>query len=161
MAVTHIALGAITSYAAAKQLTNVQLQQLLMLGAGVVGSLLPDIDHPRSFLGRRLWFISIPLSNLIGHRGITHSIIGIAAMAAAIWYALTRLNWHPGYSVPIVIGAAIGYISHVVADYCTPSGVPLLWPMDKRFSAPITVQTGTMPEYVITILAAMILWLIY
>ena len=35
-----------------------------------VGGLLPDIDHPESVIGRRVRFLSHPISAIFGHRGI-------------------------------------------------------------------------------------------
>ena len=41
--------------------------------SAVLTCLLPDIDHPKSFLGQRLSWISKPVARAFGHRGFTHS----------------------------------------------------------------------------------------
>ena len=41
-----------------------------------VGSLLPDIDHPSSYLGKRHKMVSGVTNKAFGHRGITHSLLG-------------------------------------------------------------------------------------
>lgn len=41
------------------------------------------------------------------------------------------------------IGA--GYISHILADILNPAGVPLLWPIKKRFRVPL-IRTGSFAE---------------
>ena len=46
-----------------------------MIPAVLLGSLLPDLDHPGSILGRLFRIISLPLSKLCGHRGFTHSLL--------------------------------------------------------------------------------------
>jgi len=54
-----------------------------------VASLLPDIDLPPARIGRLFWFVSVPLERRFGHRTITHSAIGIAAvalLAAPLWW---------------------------------------------------------------------------
>jgi inner membrane protein len=40
----------------------------------------------------------------------------------------------------------VGYLSHLAADACTPSGVPLLWPKRKTYSLNL-FPTGSLAEY--------------
>ena len=80
-----------------------------VFAAAGLGALLPDIDHPGSVVGRRLWFFSIPVSLLFGHRGITHSLIAVVVMSAAI-------VWQAG-AQPWVAALAIGYLTHLVGDW--------------------------------------------
>jgi inner membrane protein len=108
------------------------------LGLVVIGSLLPDIDHPSSWFGRRLPFISWPLAALVGHRGVTHSGLAIAAWAAAIAACGSSLWLGP---------LAVGYLSHVLGDCLTPSGVPMLWPSRRRFRIPL-FRTNSLAEHV-------------
>jgi membrane-bound metal-dependent hydrolase YbcI (DUF457 family) len=42
--------------------------------SAILTCLLPDIDHPKSFLGQRLKWISKPIARAFGHRGFTHSL---------------------------------------------------------------------------------------
>lgn len=100
--------------------------------AAAVGGLLPDLDHPESALGRRLRLISVPLSALVGHRGVTHSLLAIVVLLGCLIVVTTQ----PVYS-PLAWSVAplcVGYLSHLVGDALTPSGVPLLWPNKRRFS---------------------------
>lgn len=39
------------------------------------GTLLPDIDHPGSYMGKRNKFISKVANKTLGHRGGTHSLL--------------------------------------------------------------------------------------
>lgn len=39
------------------------------------GTLLPDIDHPGSYMGKRIKFISKVANKTLGHRGGTHSLL--------------------------------------------------------------------------------------
>ncbi|WP_170210829.1 metal-dependent hydrolase [Tepidiphilus succinatimandens] len=149
LATTHIAFGTASSLLTAAWLDASAPQTVLMVAGGVLGSMLPDIDHPGSAFGRRVPFLSIPLSAVFGHRGITHSLIAVIGMSALIWYALHHLDWHPGYSVPFVVGIAVGYLSHLAGDWMTNYGVPLLWPMRRRFVAPVRIFTGDALEYVL------------
>ena len=149
MAFTHIAAGSASALLAANWLGASRPQVVLLLAGGVLGSLLPDIDHPASSFGRRVLPISIPLSLIFGHRGITHSLMAVAGMVFLAWYALNHLAWHAGYSVPFVAGLAVGYLSHLAGDWMTNSGMPLLWPSRRRFVAPLRLFTGDALEYLL------------
>ncbi|PFR46284.1 hypothetical protein COK29_31030, partial [Bacillus cereus] len=43
-----------------------------------LGALLPDIDEPNSFIGQRTRGVSDLIHAVFDHRGMTHSLIGIA-----------------------------------------------------------------------------------
>ncbi|MGL5288572.1 MAG: metal-dependent hydrolase [Aeromonas sp.] len=100
--------------------------------AALASSLLPDLDHPNSLLGNRLRWISIPLSRLFGHRGFTHSLLIVAIMAWGLKLGL------PTGSVPLGVteGLIVGYVSHLLGDWLTPAGIPLFWPIKRRFRVP-------------------------
>jgi inner membrane protein len=52
-----------------------------------LGSALPDIDHPQSFLGRIFFFLSIPLNKKFGHRRAFHGypLWGFILALALVW----------------------------------------------------------------------------
>ncbi|MBK1733740.1 hypothetical protein CKO15_00265 [Halorhodospira abdelmalekii] len=109
------------------------------------GALLPDIDEPRSWIGRRFLFLSQPLRTFFGHRGITHSLAFCILIGA-----LLGLLSH-SYALPegLALAILIGYASHLIADAVTPGGIPLMWPFKGRYSTPCTVRTGGAGEMVI------------
>lgn len=95
-------------------------------GGVILGSLLPDIDHPQAYLGRRIRVISVPIYKLFGHRGITHSFLfmGLIGIASAVWWA----------KYPLFFGGLfIGILSHLLGDMSTPSGIPLFYPNKTRY----------------------------
>lgn len=102
-----------------------------------IGSLLPDIDHPKSAFGRMVPFLSYPISAVFGHRGITHSLLAIGAIAIVLWIY--------GLNLWFVPPLAVGYMSHLLADVVSNSGAPLLWPDKKKISYPI-FDTGSWAE---------------
>lgn len=110
-----------------------------VFGCIFFGSFLPDLDHTNSVIGKRLLFISLPISTLFGHRTILHSIWPIAAM----FYYIDH------QAETVLFSIAIGFTSHVVADAMTDSGVPIFWPVPWRLKMPITVETGGVLEYLI------------
>ena len=100
--------------------------------AAAIGGLLPDLDHPQSVLGRRLPMISVPLARLFGHRGMTHSLFAVVILLAALVAVTTMYSWGGvAWLVPPLI---IGYLSHILGDSMTPSGIPLFWPHKRTYS---------------------------
>lgn len=116
------------------------------LGAAIAGSLAPDIDHPKSFIGRRLKPLSVPISWAFGHRGLSHSAWALAACG----YAVLGPHACP-YAIPFVVG----YLSHLAGDLITPAGLALMWPLRRRrtFALPI-MKTGSFLEQVFVTLTA-------
>lgn len=97
--------------------------------AAAVGGLLPDIDHPESVVGRRVRLISVPLAAIFGHRGFTHSLLAVLLLGYAVISANTPASV---YWLPL----CVGYLSHILGDALSASGVPLLYPWSrKRFRA--------------------------
>ena len=157
MAFTHIAAGGATALSLSDFIHAQAYQTILLLAGGILGGMLPDIDHPASALGRRVLPVSMAISAIFGHRGITHSLIASAVMPFAVWYSLHSLDLHTEYSVPFSLGLAAGYLSHLAGDWMTKAGVPLLWPNRKRIAAPVTIRTGSRIEYLIAL--GLYLWL--
>ena len=76
LAGSHVALGAAAWIAAAPHLGRPPLDPEA-LALAVFGGLLPDIDHPKSWVGRRLRPVSDLVAGLFGHRGVTHSLLAV------------------------------------------------------------------------------------
>jgi len=152
MAFTHAAAGATSALLVAQHLHAGPIQTLLVLSGGVAGSYLPDIDHPKSAFGSRVLPLSLPISAIFGHRGITHSLIAAVAISGLLWWVFQRANWHEGIAVPVLVGIAVGYLSHLLGDWLTNAGVPLLWPSKRRFVSPLKLCTGDFREYILALL---------
>ncbi len=120
----HIALG-LATYAGASYLAG-QVPLPELLAAAALGSLLPDIDHPNSQIGRMLPSISRPVAALIGHRGFTHSLLAVALLTAVL--ALLAWQQVESLTAATVIALITGYLSHLAGDYLTVRGIPLFWP---------------------------------
>ena len=117
------------------------------LALTTIGALLPDIDHPASWVGRRLRVISRPLAALIGHRGATHSVLAVLA-------CLVVLRWQ-GFGRGVIDPLVIGYLSHLGADLLTSSGLRLAWPSRQRQAIPLC-RTGSFSESIIV--TAVAIW---
>ena len=96
---------------------NKYLFIIIVLFAGI----LPDIDHPRSKIGRKLRALSVPIKFLFGHRGLFHSLFMAAILSLFIWFFFDRW-WIPFF---------IGYSSHLIIDGFTKLGVNFIHPFNQ------------------------------
>jgi inner membrane protein len=128
MAGSHVALGVAAWLVAAPHL-GLPAAAPACLGLAILGALLPDIDHPKSWLGQRLRPLSRPIAYALGHRGVTHSAVAVGACA---WGLLRG-----GVPRWIVDPIAVGYLSHLAADLLTPGGLRLAWPLRRTWALPL------------------------
>lgn len=80
-------------------------------------SILPDIDTPKSFLGR---FVK-PLGWISRHRGFFHSIYPAIGISLLLYF----------YKKDAAIFAFLGYMSHLVLDALNHQGVGFFYPVSK------------------------------
>lgn len=140
----------------------------LLAAVAVFGALLPDLDASQSRIKHLSpgWGIepfvlpSLLLHRAFGHRGLLHSGLGLAlftvlfALPLAFWW-----GWQPSAAL------ALGYASHLAADACTRTGIPLLHPRRLRFfllPPSLRLVTGSPAEdAMLPLLAAPILLLLF
>jgi inner membrane protein len=93
-----------------------------------IGSLSPDLDNSKSWLGRLFPFISKPIENKFSHRTLTHSLLAIVfiwSIAVSSKFLFFTGNFNP-------IAFAIGYTSHILIDCASVQGVKILYPFSMR-----------------------------
>jgi inner membrane protein len=106
----------------------------------VVGSLLPDIDEPKSYVGRRSFGMSNKVKEAFGHRGMTHSLLVWGMIALVVTWESSSL---------FATGFVLGYLFHIIEDFLSVQGVPLFWPLQaKRYKIPL-YRTGNIVEMMI------------
>jgi len=111
----HLALALLPAIPIAANLNS--QEQMIFLGAVGFGALLPDIDEPNSYIGRRFEFISIPLKILgIKHRTFTHYLI-FPLMVFLISLFLSGIYQLAGF------GLALGILMHDIGDMLTKGGI--------------------------------------
>lgn len=127
-----------------------------------VAAWLPDVDNPRSRLGNGLskrkspllnavtrpvsWglrAVSFGLFRTVGHRTLTHSLLGLFIFCLPVYLLL-------GFSPALQLALVAGVASHIVADALNTWGVPLLWPIKKNFRLlPGGIRSGGAMEFVV------------
>lgn len=173
---THIAIGISAGLTISSNLPAEK--QLILIGASVIGSLAPDLDHPAAKLNQKfllfnnkfyktmfylglssifvlLYFstdnqvfgllaIAAFLIAMSNHRGFTHSILGFLIFASIIEIITSKYNLPYIYS-----GFTVGYVLHLVADFSTPKGIKLFYPLNTNVSSPITIKTNSSKEKIL------------
>jgi inner membrane protein len=94
----------------------------------VVASILPDIDHTRSLIGKAAYPLAKWISIKFGHRTITHSFIFLLAVLLVV--KLIEAIYLNGNTYSIIIGYAI--LSHNIFDMVTKQGVAFWYPFSTR-----------------------------
>ena len=130
---THLAVGLAV-------VTPLAMAQDLPLAAacawlGMAGATMPDWLDFRSDLRQPL---------RLRHRGTSHSLAALAICSGLVWLLLTVVARTPlsvgeialalNTRVPAVLtmAFALGFVSHLAADSCTPSGIEPWLPLSHR-----------------------------
>lgn len=140
---SHIAVAA----GAAAALHQYQLSPLsaefsiFTIGGLLLGSVLPDIDETKSWIGRRSHGIAFLVKLIFGHRGITHSGI---ALVLCIYGIILEVH-------PFLTALSFGAASHILADLFSRGGIPLFYPFDKKRTSIPLYKTGSVIEHLIVL----------
>ena len=98
-------------------------------------SLLPDIDHPESTIGRVFRPVSKKIQQKYGHRTITHSLFAIMVISAALLPLLLLprlLQWGGPFWTGLYGAALLAFSSHIFIDLFNKSGVRILAPFSQK-----------------------------
>ena len=117
----------------------------VFLGIAVFSALLPDLDHPQSKLGRRV-FVSRIFNIFFGHRGFFHAIW----IPIAIWLILSF-----GFGISYGSAVFIGYFAHLFSDGLTKAGVNLIHPL-KQLRLQGFIETGGVAEHLVFFLVVVL-----
>lgn len=105
----------------------------IVLGTSIIGSLLPDIDHTNSTMGKKHKIISKIINVLCGHRGMTHAPLFLSIIIALLCFLARVLpDFTQLYAITAVFGLAVGFASHLLLDIITINGIPLFYPFSKK-----------------------------
>ena len=168
---THQALGLMSALAVCSAADAGSLTCAGCALASVLGSRLPDLDQPGSRIHRRSPIerrslaigalgavLRLPLrafAVLASHRGATHWLTTAVLVTVALGVLAAPLG-APAVFVAAV-GVGCGYVTHVLADACMPSGAPLFGPFSRRrvhlLGSRRTLRTGSPADVLIGIAA--------
>jgi inner membrane protein len=175
---THMMLGAAV---ATTFLSKYPIESgIILLGSSILGSLIPDIDHPKGKINQKLLpiknkFFKILVYCLIGvglnyvsqqTNNILLKLLGILSVLVGISNHRSFTHSILGFILfsrifyiisirynlkPLYVGFMTGYGLHLIADFLTKEGIEILYPCRKNIRAPITINTGGTIEYILLI----------
>ena len=117
---------------------------VLILGASL-GSLMPDIDHPHSKMGRRRKRLSKIVSKTCGHRGWTHTLLALILILGGLFYIVYRLPVYQELIGCWSLGFGLGYLSHLILDTFTAQGTPLFKPFSSKNISLTKIKSNSIP----------------
>lgn len=117
-----------------------------------IGSLAPDLDIASSIIGRKLPITSRLANILFGHRTVLHALIPWTVVLYLLWQVLAAVP----FRWAIIVGAAIGILSHLSLDMLNPSGIPLFWPLRSRLGFGLFRSGGAVDRMIGKILAFLV-----
>ncbi|WP_051330891.1 metal-dependent hydrolase [Aneurinibacillus terranovensis] len=140
LGVTHMIAGAMAGYLVSPDWIGIVI--------GGVAGLLPDIDQPRTKIGKWLRPVSYLVHRKFQHRTFTHSLLFTAAM-----YVILK-----SYSPGIARIVAVAMASHIIGDMVT-GRVMLLWPYRQWIGIRIPRgMYGLMDKGIRLVLIAAAIW---
>lgn len=148
---THASCGILVGALAIEYYKTDLFTSVTIVVLAVIASLLPDICHTQSKIGRKIRIISFFIRLLFGHRTFTHSILFIVIIGLGLYVIQT-----PQYYFVTII---TGLISHVILDLLTPKGVKLFYPIPLTVKLPITFKTGGLVD--LSLASALIIGSLY
>jgi inner membrane protein len=150
MAVTHAAI------AAAGVSLILSSSNPWVIGLGILGSQLPDLDTSTSYIGQICFPLSRWLEKRYPHRSVTHCLFATVAIAIVS----LSIGWYWGQILP-AIALPLGHSLSCFADTFTKQGVQLFYPYPAwaiSVSNPRRrLTTGSPTEYWVLAIAVTIL----
>jgi len=137
---THFLSGVIAGY----------LAETTWKGALVGGfaALLPDIDEPKSYIGRLVPFLSVPMRAFVSHRTLTHSLLFVIVAGAVLLFV----------DGDMALAWMMGLLAHIMGDMLT-GRVQLFWPLNVWVGLPVPrIAFGLIDRLTFFALLALVLW---
>lgn len=127
---THLTTSLAVALPVLQSTGNLTVGNMIAVG---FGALIADIDEQHSWIGRRTRGVSDLMNMVFGHRGITHSLLGLVLVLIPILFAvgMTPLSFTNGMCI------FAGYFLHLVEDSFSKKGIKWLLPLSNK-----TFQSG-------------------
>lgn len=123
-----------------------------VIAAGVLGAVLPDIDHPKSKISNSFLVTKLAsrvVSSVTVHRGMCHSLFFVILCVALAQLAIYLYLPHWNAAIPLWLGT--GMVSHLLLDWLNPMGIQWFWPLGKHWNL-LSIKTGGTGERIIATL---------
>ncbi|WP_160693448.1 metal-dependent hydrolase [Clostridium sp. C2-6-12] len=139
---THINGGILVGLYVSIQMQNKPLIPTgVLLGGALLGSLLPDIDHRNSYIGRKVKTASKAINKLAGHRKLFH-----APLVYLLLYSIGLGMIKDNLLLMGINGLFLGILSHLILDSFTIGGLPWFYPLSKKRFSLAGIKTNSKLE---------------
>lgn len=164
--------GAVTGLLAAEVLTQSDdiAGKAVLLSAAVIGSLVPDIDNPRSSVSCKFPLIRVfvgifqllirgiaslfpskqeqYIKGTVAHRGISHTLVMVLLGYGLVYSGVLLLPaWQEKWRLA-ALGMAAGILSHLILDMFA-GGVPIFFPFTLKRLTLAHIKTGGVAEWLL------------
>ncbi|MBN1035340.1 metal-dependent hydrolase [Clostridium botulinum] len=140
---THINGGILASFYITSQMNTIELLPVtIFVGGSILGSLLPDIDHKSSYIGKKAKPVSRVINKLAGHRKLFHS-----PLLYLILYLIVTYPVKDALQLIFINGLFLGIVSHLILDSCTIGGLPWFYPLSKKKISLGKIKTNSQLEF--------------
>ena len=179
---THVAIGITTALAISSG--QPLEEQLVLVLTSAIGSLIPDLDHPKGKLNQKLLLYNNNFYRILFYLSLGSIFIYLyflkeikPFLLLGIVSFLVGISSHRGVTHSILgflasasivgivtlkydlsnvySGFIIGYALHLIADFFNPKGIKLFYPLSTNVSSPITIKTNSETEKIIFMLLSM------
>jgi inner membrane protein len=132
---THVAFAALFALIALKYVAV--SHQILFFLLVLFGALLPDIDHPKSTIGKYFKIIG----KLFKHRGIFHSLFALPLITLLVYWLFDTTR----FTFPLLLG----YTSHLIGDMLSKEGIKPFTPLSNWTWRGGVFRVGSPTEFII------------
>ncbi|MBF8983962.1 metal-dependent hydrolase [Lutibacter sp. B2] len=148
--------------------------------AALLGSLIPDMDHPRAKINQKILPIKNKQGKILFYSGISlfllfrYGLNNQSAISTAILLIIIAFSKHRSFthsllgifaisftslfalehitSYETICSLIIGLISHLIGDFLTISGIPLFYPFfKKRYNFVFIMSSSKLAEPIICV----------
>ena len=123
----HMSLGAYVGLTGGLFLMPDIRSKMIFMAGSIMGVLMPDIDTPTSTISKTAPLLPKVIHSCFGHRGFTHS-----PFCVFLLFLLFRTVDFGNWIYSFFMGFLIGYGMHLIQDFFTKGGIPLLFPFIKK-----------------------------
>lgn len=110
---------------------------------GTISAVIPDIDHPNSYIGKKHKVTSFITNKTMGHRGAMHSpfiLLILSVLFLVLFNYIPKDIWNYQNNILkisniltiLLTSFVAGYFSHLLMDSLTVGGIPWLYPFSKK-----------------------------
>lgn len=151
---THIMGGVLLGVLLSNSLGADSKTAVIISGAAAIGSLLPDIDHPRSKISNSNIATQVTsgiVSIFTNHRGFFHTIpfvliVYVILTGVGFFDVVKDMDMLKGIYKYIPFSISLGMLSHLILDTLNPGGIMWLWPIKTKRYHMAEIRTNSILE---------------